>query len=488
MAAEPSAWRLGFRPDAAPRMAAPSWSWTVPFTIDTRSLALFRILIAVIVLGDLAYRAPDIGFFLTDQGALPVAELARLDPIHWSWSLHSWSGSAWWQWCLFALHGLAAVGLGLGWRTRWLAVATWVLTVSLHSRNPQILQGGDVLLRCLLFWGLFLPLGARWSLDACRPTAVPPPPTVASLASVAILLQLAGMYVFSGILKWHPIWLNDGTAVWYALHIDQLTTPLGRWLGEQDSVLPWLSRGTPLFELFGPLIAFSPWRTAWFRGLALVLFLGFHLSLALCLHLGPFPFVCLAGWLLFVPSPWWDWRRRDGQAAPPPPAHDPRLPFWQEALVIMLFANVLLWNLRTTAFEAWRGFYPTSLNWILELPRLDQMWAMFAPFPLVDDGWYVAPATLADGSTVDLLRGQAPSEDPPAGDPYATERWRKYLMNLYLAENIGWRALALNALVRRFEAAHPGQKVTHAELRFWLKTNHYHGSPQYRLEILQSFN
>jgi hypothetical protein len=468
-------------------MAATPWSWTAPFTIDTRSLAVFRILIAAVVLGDLALRAPDIAFFLSDQGALPVADLPRFNPIYWSWSLHALSGSSGWQWALFTLHALAALGLALGWRTRWTALLTWALLISLHSRNPQILQGGDVLLRCLLFWGLFLPLGARWSLDSRR---TPGPDVVTSAASAAVLLQLAMMYLFSGILKWHPVWHSEGTAVWYALHLDQLTTPLGRWLGEQEAWLPWITRGTLAFELLGWLFAFSPWRTAWFRGATLVAFLAFHVGLALCLHLGPFPFVCLAGWLLFTPSEWWDWlatrRTHPAPASPGTLTSAPRLPYWQEALVLMLLANVVLWNLRTTAFDFWRGFYPPSVNWIVEVPRLDQMWAMFAPYPQVNDGWYEVPAKLQDERRIDLLTWQEPTADPPSGHPYAGERWRKYLMNLYLAENTRWRPLALRALVRRFESAHPGSTVAHAELRFWVKTNRWQALPLYHEELLQS--
>jgi hypothetical protein len=33
-------------------------------------------------------------------------------------------------------------------------------------RNPYILSGGDVLLRVVVFWAMFLPLGDRYSLDA----------------------------------------------------------------------------------------------------------------------------------------------------------------------------------------------------------------------------------------------------------------------------------------------------------------------------------
>ena len=55
----------------------------------------------------------------------------------------------------------------------WLAylvdhLVAWLLMLSLHNRNPVVLNAGDVYFRVLLCWGLFLPLAARCSLDRAR--------------------------------------------------------------------------------------------------------------------------------------------------------------------------------------------------------------------------------------------------------------------------------------------------------------------------------
>ena len=457
--------------------------WSTIATVDTRSLAAFRILLGLIIVCDVAIRLVDVPFFLSDAGALPVSVWREVDKPAWGWSVHALSGSAGWQYLLLGLQGLAALGLTCGWRTRWTAVLTWVLLISLQTRNGQILQGGDVLLRCLLFWGLFLPLGARWSLDARRNG--PGPDSDCSPASFALLLQLGLVYLFTGLLKWDPAWYSQGTAVWYALQLDQLTTPLGRWLGTQEALLPWLTHGTVILELAMLPLAFCPWGTARIRLVLVGVFIGFHASLALCMHLGPFPFVCIAGWLAFIPSSAWQWlsatrRPEPLQLAEPGPR-------WVDALVLMLIGHVVLWNIRTTNFEYWKAWYPPGINWILQVPRLDQYWSMFSPRPLDDDGWYAMPATLADGTQIDLLTWVAPVTTPPVDDPYHTERWRKYLMNLYLADNQAWRAHAGPALVRRFEAAHPGATVKTAELRFWHKRNHFGGSPTITEESLYRF-
>ena len=54
----------------------------------------------------------------------------------------------------------------IGYRARLATIACWFLVMSIHNRNPMILSAGDILLRLLLFWAMFLPLGARYSVDA----------------------------------------------------------------------------------------------------------------------------------------------------------------------------------------------------------------------------------------------------------------------------------------------------------------------------------
>lgn len=432
---------------------------------------MFRIFIALVVLADLLVRSADISFFMTDAGALPRAELWRLDGNPYAWSLHGLGGSWLWEALLFVVHACAAAALAIGWRTRWAVIVTWVLCVSLQGRNFQILQGGDVLLRCMLFWAMFVPLGARWSLDAWKRDAwkkIPGPTVVRSVASLAILLQIALIYVFTGILKWHPEWHTDGNALWYALHLDQFATPFGRWLRTHEVWLPWITKATLWFELLGPILAFMPWRNATCRTVAVLSFWGLHLGMMLCLELGPFPYVCFAAWLLFLPGVLWDRllpRSKEASVLAPPAS------WWQDTVLLVLMTYVLLWNARTVSFERVATIFPRAMNLILLIPRLDQMWSMFSPYPLREDGWFVARAALSNGTEIDLITGLIPDEHQPPGPPYANERWRKYLMNLSTSEYAAWRQPALNALARQWDARHPEAQVVSAELRFWRKTN-----------------
>ncbi|MGQ3055957.1 MAG: HTTM domain-containing protein, partial [Nevskia sp.] len=77
-------------------------------------------------------------------------------------------------------------------------VVAFVLNASLLNRNPMVLLGGDILLTCLLFWAIFLPVAARYSLDAALSRTPPPVDNRhRSWASAGVLLQVMSVYFFS---------------------------------------------------------------------------------------------------------------------------------------------------------------------------------------------------------------------------------------------------------------------------------------------------
>jgi hypothetical protein len=95
--------------------------------------------------------------------------------------------------------------------------------------------------------------------------------------------------------------------------------------------------------------------------------------------------------------------------------------------------------------------------------RLDQYWSIFAPNPPRDDGWYIAEATLKDGSKVDLLKkGQAVSwEKPTMGERdrlYQNMQWRSYFISLYRADGKPLYPYLGDYLYRQWNAQHPPEK------------------------------
>lgn len=139
------------------------------FGVDLRTLALFRVLLASYLILDLCLRARDLTAHYTDFGIMPRSVLAESLSTG-SWSFHALSGSASLQVFLFVVAGAFAAMMLVGWRTRLATLVSWVLLVSLQNRNVFILSGEDNLAIVLLFWAMFLPLGARYSIDCALDT------------------------------------------------------------------------------------------------------------------------------------------------------------------------------------------------------------------------------------------------------------------------------------------------------------------------------
>ncbi len=412
---------------------------------DLRSLALFRIALGGVLLVDVVLRTTDLVAHYTDAGVLPRSDLIRVAEQPLWFSVHMGSGQWAFQAALFLLAALAATALVLGWRTRWAALISWFLLCSVQARNPMVLNSGDVLLRVLLLWGIFLPWGRLWSLDS-RGQAPPRSLLVADASTLAYTLQIVLLYLTAGLHKSGEAWRN-GTAVYYALSIDQFTTPLGERLLHYPGLMSGLSYAVVAFQLSVPLLVFIPWKNGLFRTLAVLGTVSLHLGIASCMHLGIFSGVATVAALGLLPSAIWPRPKIPLEGAPPP-----TLPRPASLLVGLLMLLNLGWNLH--------NLWPRvpAPRFIPLLFRMDQHWGMFAPQPLSHDGWYVREGELANGRVVDLTTGQDLNWDKPphVADTYKNERWRKYLMSLYEMRGTPHRAFYCRYLGRVWNQTHRG--------------------------------
>jgi hypothetical protein len=463
----------------APAAPAPPSRLDELLGIDVRSLAVFRIGVGALLLYDLATRAVDLRAHYTDWGVLPrdaaaawLGERARL-------SLHLLGGSTWFEALLFALAGACAAALALGWRTRVATVASFVLLQSLQARNPLVDHGGDNVLRVMLFWSMFLPLGAAWSFDAARRRARGESALgrhVRSMAAIAIRLQLCYVYWFTALLKTAPSWHAERSAIARALHLDHLVTPFGQLLLDYPRLLEVATVLTLWLELLGPLLVWVPVLLGPTRFVAVLVFVQFHLvGLGAALELGTFPWVCAVSWLLFLPT--WFWDRlpatrkaahvAEGAARLEPPPSSPRAEtgasasrFGRRALDVVaavLLAYVTLWNVESLG-GPFRRALPSAARtpgWVL---GLHQGWRMFTPGPPHEDGWYVMPGLLESGRELDAWTGELATYAKPrlVSEVMRNPRWRKLLANLWDPDYEGARPLFTAYLCRAWNEQHEG--------------------------------
>jgi hypothetical protein len=425
--------------------------------VDARALAAFRAALAALVLADGLLRARFLTAFYTDAGVLPRSLLYEQYGTLSQLSLHALSGAAWLQVLLFVLTIVTALAMLVGYRTTLATLLTGVLLTSLHYRNPLVLNSGDTLLRMLFLWGLFLPLGRRWSVDALHASPTEgsaggtdgaPANRVSSVATAGVLLQVVVVYATNAVLKLRgDRWLS-GDATRHVLELDMFTVLLGDVLAQYPTLLTAFDR-LWLGMLVGAalLVVLTGWVRAAFAGL----FAAVHLGMLASMQLGLFPLVSVAALVPFLPATVWDrlpgWRAIPGLRDLPvsravsalavglpavrvPDAATVRAARrWKRrvlpALLAVLLVGLLAWNAATVGLVAVPDAAPVD-----DSP--DPRWGMFAPTPAATDYWVVAPATLEAGASVDAFHGGEVTwtEPPDVARSYPSSRWRKYVSNL----------------------------------------------------------
>jgi hypothetical protein len=422
--------------------------------LDPRSLAIFRFALGWILFTLTLSLWSDFAAFYGQDGVMPPP--AWMEPLL--------------EIAIFVVLPLASLTLLAGFLTRLSTLICFAALVLVQDGNQLILQGGDVLLRILLFWSLFLPLGETWSLDVrlglARPWALP---LTVRLATWALTLQVCFVYWFSALLKTDPLWTQNGNALFYALNVEHLTSPLGLSFRPYHGLLRVASFATPWFELLAPCLLLSPIRRDVCRMAAVVLFVGFHLiGIQALMRVGHFPWVCAAAWIVFIPAFFWDGLKTRNEPLrinqPPGPALD----YAVSIFIALSFLDVVIWNISSLHGE-------TADRWLrardplARVIRLDQHWRMYAPAPSVAHGWVVVLAYLADDSQVDLFTGQPVSWEKPhdIGAYFGNDRWRKYISNLFDKQDPQALEAYADYMVRHWNKAHGAdQQVEGVTLTF----------------------
>jgi predicted DCC family thiol-disulfide oxidoreductase YuxK len=297
-------------------------------TIDGRSLALCRIVLAGVLMVDLLRRVPWLRDLYTNEGLLPNhTELWRPWQPH-LFSFFFMASEPEEAAVLFAISLFCFVCFAVGWHTRLFHLLSLAMTTSLHERNLIAENGGTVALATVMIWTAFLPLGRRFSVDALLaslrahgqeqpdnlgPETLSPPdrrPAI-SLAALAVLLQIALIYWFNFVHKSGATW-RTGTAIHYVLHQERIVTSLGLWARTH---LPFvatkgLTYATLGIEAAAPALVLSPLLWRQMRVVAVFLLSGLHIGIALLVNVGIFSAAMMAFYPLLIDGSVWDWLAR----------------------------------------------------------------------------------------------------------------------------------------------------------------------------------
>ncbi|MBL7664699.1 MAG: HTTM domain-containing protein [Bacteriovoracaceae bacterium] len=280
------------------------------FSLDKHSLALARIVIGLTILSDVFNRAKTLVLDYTSDGIFPKDIWISQFSNPSNFTFHYWVDEIWWVQFLFILQGLIAVAFTLGYKTRWTTFALWLFYLSLNNRNWYINDSGDDSVRIFLMLFFFLPMGARYGIDAFLTRKRIAENSVYSWVNFIAFMQIGIIYFVSSLLKSHPSWNASFSAIADAMELDLFVSPLGLLLKDFPSVTKFLTFSVYGLELLGPILfwltPFLGYRGQWLRLLLVFVFISFHLGLVLFMHLGPFPFFMMGIWCAFLPSVFWE--------------------------------------------------------------------------------------------------------------------------------------------------------------------------------------
>lgn len=264
---------------------------------STAPLALVRIAVGALTFLWALSLLPDVMAFFSDGGIVAEQPPNQGDGV---WGVLGWfPGDAALVVTYVALL-VASVALALGLFTRVAALIVLVALIAFARRNSLVLNSGDGLLRNLVLFLVLAPAGAALSLDRLR-TAKDrfwEFPERSPWALRLIQIQVSILYISTVWQKARGLNWNDGTAVSYAMQIQDLERfPLPARLIESIQVSSVMTYGTLAVELSLGVLVWNRTLRPW----VLLIGVGMHLGIDYSIRVGFFSFAIIAAYLAFVP-------------------------------------------------------------------------------------------------------------------------------------------------------------------------------------------
>jgi hypothetical protein len=296
-------------------------------TVDVRWLGVFRLALGTLLMVEVLRRWYYAVPFYTNEGFLPN-HFSLFAPM---------GGSVFSIYHAFSTYGEVSVAFlvtllvfltfTLGYRTRLFHVLSAICITSLNARNLFVQNGGTVVVNILTVYSIFLPLGARFSIDSVRsslarrrdasvldlnrPDPLREPIRASSLVVLLFLIQWSAIYFFNTVHKDGHGW-RDGTALHWFFHQDRIATWFSIWAREHLplSAIKLFTYGALVTEGTLSVLLLVPFFQKWTRRVVLVLVWILHGIIALSARLGPFSYAMMLFPVLLLGSEDFAWVTR----------------------------------------------------------------------------------------------------------------------------------------------------------------------------------
>jgi len=263
-------------------------------------LGLYRIAIGILTLYCFLLFVKDASAFWSDQGLIRFesVEKATHRDFH---TIFRWIRSP-----LGVKAGLGALFLAgicftIGFYTRASSILLFLLVLSFHERNGEVLNAGDTVLRTQLFLFMFAPAGAAWSVDSVRRRSkqseeeARQPVLVAPWAQRMMQLQVAIIYFVSAYAKWSGDLYRNGSAMYYIFGLIDFNVRGVERLMNYPVIYSTLTYSTLFVEIALPFLM-------WFRAArpyAVAMGIGLHLWIMIAMTIPVFGILMVTTYIAF---------------------------------------------------------------------------------------------------------------------------------------------------------------------------------------------
>ena len=446
------------------------------FKLSLTSLAAMRIATGLVILIDLIMRFQNLTEHYSDLGVMTRNEATQYTSTNWFPFIQMLGGSSEFVFVYFILIAIFAILLICGYRTLITSVIVWLLMVGLQNRNPLLEYGGDQTLRLILFWGMFLPWGKRYSIDSSKEKRGSKEKNDSSLASMAYIVQICCVYLFAGLSKSAPEWLH-GDAVYNVLNYSQYTRPLGYWIGSFPFLTQLMTYSTLVIEFAAPIFLINILGNR-AKTLYIVLLCMLQIGFNSTLQLGLFGVISIVSLIGLLPENVWTRVPRKiikmfrifAKKSSKNTDIAPKVSFGsrfsvliQNFLIICSIIYVICINVGTVS--AYK-MVPKAIAPMANLIRLDQNWLLFSQVPYKNyNGVYVGVVTKNDTAReyIRIDTAQIVSKDDIENfQSKATlnERWRKLIIRLSAEVNKQYRNGFVQYLCRTYKTTNHHNEST----------------------------
>lgn len=425
--------------------------------VRTRPLSVFRIAFGLLLLKVAVYYLALGTIFYSDAGVSPLAAVVENYPFRRVSIMHLLT-EPWQVTTFFILYILIVICVLVGYKTRFASILNFVFLLSIHVRNPYLLDSADDLMRLLSLWMIFIPLADYFSVDAWlaqrkNPEDTTIPKTTYAFPVRIIQFQVLIVYLFTGIFKlMGPVW-RRGEGVWYALQLETLLQPSGALFFELSPlwVLQALSWFTVIVEVTLPFMLIAPFFQPHLKAIGILLGTMLHVGIAVLMSIPNFFPLMVISYLLFVEDSWISWvlsklgirPGRYAVAVPNLPPEDDAMPaaiaLKRGTLTVTLafLMGVIMWwsfSRLEPRGEPLIELPPQEVRVAMHVAGINQLWRMFSPTPTHTSTWISAVGTTSNGNLLDLRTGETLRSlaDSSTQDYHfgPNIRWMKYEENL----------------------------------------------------------